>query len=59
MRVVQKDSEPHPERRVITEHFCCGSTLPLLIKLEKLIQIFLVSESSKPHQERRLYLLKT
>ena len=39
-----KSSQPHPERRAIAENFCCGNILPLLIKLEKLIQIFLVLE---------------
>ena len=34
-----KSSKPHTERRVTTEHFCCGSILSLLLKLEKLIQI--------------------
>ena len=30
-----KRSKPHPERRPIAEHFCCGNTQPLLIELEK------------------------
>ena len=34
--------KPQPERRVIAEHFWCSNTLPLLIKLENLIKIFLV-----------------
>ena len=34
-----KSSKPHAERRSIAEHFCRGNTLPLLIKLEKLIRI--------------------
>ena len=34
-----KNFEPHPERRAITKHFCCGNTLPFLLKLGKLIQI--------------------
>ena len=25
----------HTERKIVVEHFCCGKTLPLLIKLEK------------------------
>lgn len=37
-----KSSEHHPERRAIAEHFCCGNTLPLLIKLEKVSQISLL-----------------
>ena len=48
-----KSLKPHQIRRDVAEHFSCGNTLPLLIKLEKLIQIFLVSKCSKPHQERR------
>lgn len=28
-----KSSKPHPERKAIAEHFCCGNTLPFLIKL--------------------------
>ena len=31
-----------PRMKIIAEHFCCGHTLLFLIKLEKLIQIFLV-----------------
>ena len=38
-----KISKPHPRRRAIAEHFCCGNTQALLMKLEKLIQIFLIS----------------
>ena len=37
--VCSKISKAHPERRGIAEHFCGSNTLPLLIKLEKLIQI--------------------
>ena len=48
--VCSESSSSHPERRAIAEYFC---SIPLLIKLEKLIQIFLVSKSSKPHQEIR------
>ena len=48
-----KRSNPHPERKAVAEHFCHGKTLPLLIKLEKLIQIFLVPKRSKPDPERR------
>ena len=33
-------SKPHLERRSITDNFSCGNTFPLLIKEEKLIQIF-------------------
>ena len=29
-------------KKSMVEHFCCGNTLPLHIKLEKLIKIFLV-----------------
>ena len=36
-----KSSQPNPERRTIAEHFCCGNTLPLFVKLENLIQISL------------------
>ena len=39
MRACSKSSKLYLERRVISEHFCCSYTLPLLIKLEKLIQI--------------------
>ena len=34
-----KSSKPNLERRALAEYFCCGDTLPLLIKLEKPIQI--------------------
>ena len=34
-----KSFGPYPERRAIAEYFCYGNTLPLLIKLENLIQI--------------------
>ena len=50
---LSKSFSLHQERRDIAGDFCCGNTQTLLIKLEKLIQIFLVSEGSKPHQERR------
>ena len=36
-----KSSKPYPEKEPV-EQFCCGNTQPILIKLEKLIQIFLV-----------------
>ena len=49
MKVIKKNKQkkqkktthfkPHPERRAIAKHFCYSNTLPLLIKLEKLIQI--------------------
>ena len=50
MRIVQKvldedrskSFKTHPEKKSIAEQFCYGNTLPLIIKLEKLIQIFLV-----------------
>ena len=31
----------HPESKDIAE-YCCGNTLPFLVKLEKLIQIFVL-----------------
>ena len=31
--------KPQPEEIPIAKHFYCGNTLPLLIKIEKLIQI--------------------
>ena len=34
-----KSFKPHLERRVIAEHYCCGSIPQLLIKLKNLIQI--------------------
>ena len=34
-----KSSKPHLERRDLPEHLCYGNMKPLLIKLEKLIQI--------------------
>ena len=37
-----KRSMLHPERRAIAENFYSGSTLPLLKKQEKLIQVFLI-----------------
>ena len=37
-----KSSKPHSERRVIAEHFCCGNILPLIIKQEKLIHIYVL-----------------
>ena len=42
MNVVKKSSKPSPVRRALAEHFCCGNILLLLLKLKKLIQIFLV-----------------
>ena len=36
---LSKSSKPPPERKDEAEHFCCGKTQHLLIKLEKLIQI--------------------
>ena len=45
-----KFSGPHPERRVIAKQIFCGNTLPHLIQLEKLIQIFLLNfGASKVH----------
>ena len=57
------NSKPHSER-TISEYFCCGNTLSLLIKLEKQIQIYVlisvpvtsiqscpVSWSSRIHQQ--------
>ena len=35
-----KRFEASPRKRAITEQFCCGNMLTLLIKPEKLIQIF-------------------
>ena len=35
---LSKSSLLHPEK-AIAEHFCCGNTLPLLLKLEKLMWI--------------------
>ena len=44
-----KDSKPDLERSAIAEYVCCAKTLPLRIKLEKLIQIsFLISVQVKP-----------
>ena len=50
-----KSSKLHSERIAIGEHFCCGSkTLLLLIKLGKLIQIFvLISVQVRPIQSER------
>ena len=48
-----KSPKPYPERRAITEHYYYGTSVPLLVKLEKLIQIFLFSKSSRPYPERR------
>ena len=46
-----KCSKPHPERSVIADPFCCGNTLPILIKLEKLSQILvLISMQMRPKQ---------
>ena len=43
MRVCYKSYKPHPERKTLLD-ICYGSNIqPLLIKIEKLIQIFLVS----------------
>ena len=51
-----KSSKPHSERRAITEHFCCSNTLPLLLKLEKIIQIsFLISGHVKPTERLAVY----
>ena len=36
---LSKGFNPYSERRVIAKHIYSGNTLPLLIKLEKLIQI--------------------
>ena len=36
-----KSSKLHQERRNTAEHFCCDSTQPLLIKLEKTHSDFL------------------
>ena len=41
-RSCSKSSYPHLEWRTIAEHFCCGKTQPLLIRLEKSELIFLV-----------------
>ena len=40
--IVSKRSYPYQERRTITENLCCGNTQPLLIKLEKLIQLLVL-----------------
>ena len=41
---------------VVAEHFCCASTLPLLIKLEKLIKIsVLISVEVWPRQRSLMY----
>ena len=37
-----KKFEASPKKKNIAGYFCCGNTLPLLIRLEKLIQIFRV-----------------
>ena len=51
-----KSSKPYPEIRVIAEHFCYGNELPLLIKLEKLIQIsVLISVQVRPIQKWEIY----
>ena len=36
-----KSSMPHPERKAIDENFYYSNTLPPLIKLEKLIWVYL------------------
>ena len=54
-RVIQKVMS-HPERRSEVEHFYCGNGQPLLIKLEKLIQIsVLISVQMKPLQRLEVY----
>ena len=42
------------KKQAIAEQFFCGNTLSLLIRLEKLIPIFLVSKSPKFHPEKRV-----
>ena len=54
-RVIKKSSMPHPERSVMAEYFCCGNTLPLLIKPENLIQIsVLISVQVNSYKYKRL-----
>ena len=45
-RVRSKSFQLHPKRIAIAEYFCCCNTLSLLIKQEKLIQIFLFYQKS-------------
>ena len=40
--VIEKTSKLYPKRRAIAEHFCCGNSLPLLLKLEQPELVFLV-----------------
>ena len=49
-------SKPHPKRRAIVEHFYCGNSLPLFIKLEKKITRIsvLISVLVKPKQRREV-----
>ena len=47
-----KSSKPHSERRAIAEDFCGSNTLLHLIKLDKLIQIYiLISVWMRPIQK--------
>ena len=49
--LVSKSSKLHQERRTIAEYLCRGNAQPLLIKLEKLIQIsVLISVQVRPIQ---------
>ena len=40
-----KSYKPNPEIRVIAEHFCCGNTQQLLIKVEKIIHTKVIDKS--------------
>ena len=51
-----KSSKPQPERRANAEHFCCDHTLAFLIKLEKLIQIYVLISVQVKIETRQDYL---
>ena len=49
-----KCSKPYQERSAIAEHFCCGSTLPLLTNLIKSEIVFpsFIRSYSVSHQQK-------
>ena len=52
-----KSSHLHPEKRAEAKNFCCGNTLPLFIKLEKLIQIFELIVHTKVRRVQQIQIL--